>query len=83
MNYRSSWMNEQRDAVRDTACTFLEKESALNQARRAKQHHVDRGSWNAADGLGLLGVSCRFEYGGRRAAPSPTKPLSWTTSAYL
>lgn len=64
MNYRSPWMNEELDAVRDTARKFLEKESVPNHARWAKQHHVDRGFWNAAGELGLLCVSCPVEYGG-------------------
>lgn len=64
MNYRSPWMNEELDAVRDTARKFLEKETAPNLARWAKQHHVDRSLWNAAGEIGLLCVSCPVEYGG-------------------
>ena len=64
MNYRSPWMTEELDAVRDTARKFLERESAPHHARWAKQHHIDRGFWNAAGDLGLLCVSCPVEYGG-------------------
>lgn len=64
MKYRSPWMNEELDAVRETARKFLEKEAAPNQARWAKQRKVDRSFWNAAGDLGLLCVSCPVEYGG-------------------
>ena len=64
MTYRSPWMNEELDAVRDTARKFLERESAPNHERWAKQRHIDRSFWNASGDLGLLCVSCPTEYGG-------------------
>ncbi|GHE53825.1 acyl-CoA dehydrogenase [Camelimonas fluminis] len=64
MSYRSPWMNEELDQVRDTARKFLEAESAPHHARWAKQHMIDRTFWNAAGDLGLLCVSCPTEYGG-------------------
>jgi len=64
MTYRSPWMNAELDAVRDTARKFLEKESAPNHERWAKERQIDRSFWNAAGDLGLLCVSCPTEYGG-------------------
>jgi len=64
MFYRSPWMTEELDSVRDLARKFLAKESEPNHERWTKQGCVDREFWNAAGSVGLLCVSCPEEYGG-------------------
>ena len=64
MFYRSPWMTEELDNVRDLARKFLAKESEPNHERWTKQGCVDREFWNAAGSVGLLCVSCPEEYGG-------------------
>src|SRR5499427_7990637 len=64
MHYRSPWMTEELDSVRDLARKFLAKESEPNHERWTKQGCVDREFWNAAGSVGLLCVSCPEEYGG-------------------
>jgi acyl-CoA dehydrogenase len=64
MTYRSPWMNEELDSVRDLARKFLAKESEPNHERWAHQRCVDRTFWNAAGSVGLLCVSCPEEHGG-------------------
>ncbi|MEV6427758.1 acyl-CoA dehydrogenase family protein [Nocardia sp. NPDC051463] len=62
--YRSSWMNDDLDALRDLARAFFEKEVAPNVDKYIEQHHVDRDLWNKAGELGLLCLSIPEEYGG-------------------
>src|SRR6516165_3683174 len=76
MFYRSPWMTEELDSVRDLARKFLAKESEPNHERWTKQGCVDREFWNAAGSVGLLCVSCPEEYG-VAAVPSPTRQWSW------
>lgn len=64
MTYRSPWMTEELDSVRDATRKFLAKESAPNHERWTHQRSVDRTFWNAAGSAGLLCVSCPVEYGG-------------------
>ncbi|BDH57914.1 hypothetical protein MTP03_28530 [Tsukamurella sp. PLM1] len=61
---RSSWMNEELDALRDLADKFLAKELTPNIEKYMEQHHVDRDLWNKAGELGLLCLSIPEEYGG-------------------
>ncbi|AUN40980.1 acyl-CoA dehydrogenase family protein [Tsukamurella tyrosinosolvens] len=61
---RSSWMNDELDALRDLADKFLAKELTPNIEKFAEQHHVDRDLWNKAGELGLLCLSIPEEYGG-------------------
>ncbi|MFF2087324.1 acyl-CoA dehydrogenase family protein [Nocardia sp. NPDC058176] len=61
---RSSWMNEDLDALRDLARAFMAKELAPNIDKYREQHHVDRDLWNKAGELGLLCLSIPEEYGG-------------------
>ncbi|WP_067693101.1 acyl-CoA dehydrogenase family protein [Nocardia jejuensis] len=62
--YRSSWHDEDLDALRELARSFCEKELEPNLARFAEQHHVDRDLWNKAGALGLLCMSIPEIYGG-------------------
>jgi acyl-CoA dehydrogenase len=62
--HRSTWMDKDLDALADLARRFFEKECAPNEARWARQQHVDRGVWNKAGELGLLCLSIPEEYGG-------------------
>ena len=61
---RSSWMDDDLDALRDLARTFCEKEIAPHSARFIEQHHVDRDLWTRAGDLGLLCMSIPEQYGG-------------------
>ncbi|MFQ4150413.1 acyl-CoA dehydrogenase family protein [Arthrobacter sp. LAPM80] len=63
-NYRSPWLNEELDDLRDMARTFLNKESLPHHARWAEQHCVDRDFWRQAGEAGLLCISIPEEYGG-------------------
>lgn len=62
--YRSPWLDEELDDVRQLARTFFEKESVPNQQRWAEQHQVDREYWNAAGDAGLLCIAMPTEFGG-------------------
>ncbi|XVQ14272.1 acyl-CoA dehydrogenase family protein [Spirillospora sp. CA-255316] len=64
MSYRSPWMTDDLDQLRDLTRTFLAKESEPNQRRWSRQHAVDRAFWNAAGAIGLLCISCPERYGG-------------------
>ncbi|GAA5157756.1 acyl-CoA dehydrogenase family protein [Pseudonocardia eucalypti] len=64
MSYRSPWLTEELDQLRDLTRTFLAKESAPHHERWAEQGAVDREFWNRAGELGLLCISCPEEYGG-------------------
>lgn len=57
-------MDKDLDALADLARRFFEKECAPNEARWARQQHVDRGVWNKAGELGMLCLSIPEEYGG-------------------
>jgi len=61
---RSSWMDDDLDAVRDLARAFCEKEVAPHSDRFIEQHHVDRDLWTQAGQLGLLCMSIPEQYGG-------------------
>ncbi len=63
-SYRSPWMTEDLDALRELARNFFAKESVPNQERWAEQHCVDRQFWNAAGKVGILCVSIDQAYGG-------------------
>ena len=62
--YRSLWMTEELDEVRQLARTFLAKRSVPYQEKWAAQRAVDREFWNAAGEAGLLCISVPEEYGG-------------------
>ncbi|KAF0846075.1 acyl-CoA dehydrogenase family protein [Nocardia caishijiensis] len=61
---RSSWMNDDLDALRDLARAFMAKELVPNIDKYREQHHVDRDLWNKAGEVGLLCLSIPEEYGG-------------------
>ncbi|WP_067696022.1 acyl-CoA dehydrogenase family protein [Nocardia jejuensis] len=63
-NYRSSWLDDDLDALRELARSFCEKEIAPHMERFIEQHHVDRDLWRTAGSLGLLCMSIPEEYGG-------------------
>jgi len=61
---RPAWSDDDVEAFRDLAHTFLEKECAPNEPRWNDQQHVDRDVWRKAGELGLLCPSIPEEYGG-------------------
>ncbi|GAA1481908.1 acyl-CoA dehydrogenase family protein [Gordonia sinesedis] len=62
--HRSSWMDEDLDALRKLAADFFAKECAPHEQRWGEQQHVDRDVWRKAGDLGLLCLSIPEEYGG-------------------
>ncbi|MGV9664577.1 acyl-CoA dehydrogenase family protein [Nocardia niigatensis] len=62
--YRSSWLDDDLDALRELARSFCEKELAPHAERFAEQHQVDREVWTKAGELGLLCMSIPEIYGG-------------------
>ncbi|MEU1549847.1 acyl-CoA dehydrogenase family protein [Nocardia sp. NPDC005745] len=64
MSYRSPWMTDDLDQLRDLTRRFLAKELEPHQQRFARQHAVDRDFWRAAGDVGLLCLSCPEQYGG-------------------
>ncbi|MCB0924171.1 MAG: acyl-CoA dehydrogenase family protein [Mycobacterium sp.] len=64
MNYRSPWMTDELDELRDLARRFVAKHVEPNLAKWADQGHVDRELWLAAGEVGLLCISIPTEYGG-------------------
>lgn len=63
-SYRSSWLDDDLDALRQLARSFCEKEIKPNIERFIDQHSVDRELWNKAGELGLLCMSIPEEFGG-------------------
>lgn len=63
-DFRSPWMTEELEDLRDLARTFLAKEAVPHQERWARQQMVDREFWNKAGEAGLLCMSIPEEYGG-------------------
>jgi alkylation response protein AidB-like acyl-CoA dehydrogenase len=61
---RPAWSDEDVEAFRDLAHSFLAKECAPNEERWGEQQHVDREVWNKAGEVGLLCPSIPTEYGG-------------------
>jgi acyl-CoA dehydrogenase len=61
---RSSWMDDELDALRELAKAFCEKELVPHQERWAEQKQVDRELWHKAGELNLLCLSIPEEYGG-------------------
>lgn len=62
--YRSSWLDDDLDALRGLARSFCDKEIKPNIEKFVDQHHVDRDLWNKAGELGLLCMSIPEEFGG-------------------
>ncbi|MGN6609525.1 MAG: acyl-CoA dehydrogenase family protein [Jatrophihabitans sp.] len=61
---RPAWSDDDIEAFRDLARSFLTKECAPHEERWGQQQHVDREIWNKAGELGLLCPSIPTEYGG-------------------
>jgi alkylation response protein AidB-like acyl-CoA dehydrogenase len=61
---RPVWSDDDVEAFRELAHSFLAKECAPNEERWGEQQHIDREVWNKAGELGLLCPSIRTEYGG-------------------
>jgi alkylation response protein AidB-like acyl-CoA dehydrogenase len=61
---RPSWSDDDIEAFRDLAHSFLAKECAPHEERWGEQQHIDREIWNKAGALGLLCPSIPTEYGG-------------------
>ncbi|MFF0632981.1 acyl-CoA dehydrogenase family protein [Nocardia sp. NPDC004151] len=62
--YRSAWLDDDLDALRELARDFCEKHILPNREKYIDQHHVDRDLWHAAGELGLLCMSIPEQYGG-------------------
>lgn len=63
-DYVSPWETDDQRLLREHAAEFFRREATPNQARWAKQQHVDRDFWNKTGDAGLLGLSLPAEYGG-------------------
>jgi long-chain-acyl-CoA dehydrogenase len=61
---RPAWSDDDIEAFRELAHTFLAKECAPHEERWGEQQHVDREVWFKAGELGLLCPSIPTEYGG-------------------
>ncbi len=61
---RPPWSDDDAEAFRDLARTFLEKECAPHEQRWSQQQHVDREVWTKAGAVGLLCPSVPTGYGG-------------------
>lgn len=59
-----AWSDDDAEAFRELAHSFLAKECAPNEERYAEQQHVDRDVWTKAGALGLLCPSIPEQYGG-------------------
>ncbi|MFJ4783995.1 acyl-CoA dehydrogenase family protein [Streptomyces sp. NPDC088794] len=62
--YRSPWLTDELDAVRDLARTFFTKEAAPREEEFAQQGFPAKELWRRAGELGLLCASIPEEYGG-------------------
>ncbi|KAA0017680.1 acyl-CoA dehydrogenase family protein [Antrihabitans cavernicola] len=62
--YRSPWLDDDLDALRELARSFCDKVIKPNTEKFIEQHHVDRDMWNTAGELGLLCMSIPEEFGG-------------------
>ncbi|WP_294221584.1 acyl-CoA dehydrogenase family protein [uncultured Shimia sp.] len=62
--YRSRWMTEELEILREQVARFYASEMSPNETRWQKQGHVDRAFWNKAGDAGILCASVPEEYGG-------------------
>ena len=62
--YRSPWMDEELDMLRDSIGRFVETEMLPNDLRWREQKYVDRAIWHRAGELGFLLMDIPEEYGG-------------------
>ena len=63
-NYRSPWLNEELDMLRDAARRFFEREFKPHNERWLEQGEIDRDAWNKAGEAGLLCAEMPERYGG-------------------
>jgi acyl-CoA dehydrogenase len=61
---RPAWSDDDVEAFRDLANSFLSKECAPNEERWSEQQHIDREVWTKAGELGLLCPSIPTLWGG-------------------
>lgn len=64
MPYRSTWMNDELELLRDAVRRFFEAEAVPNDRRWNEQKHVDRAFWRKAGEVGVLCAGIPAEYGG-------------------
>ncbi|MGH8284613.1 MAG: acyl-CoA dehydrogenase family protein [Steroidobacteraceae bacterium] len=62
--YRSPWMNEELEILREAVARFFAAEAVPHEGRWEAQHHIDRQFWTKAGAAGLLCPSIPEEYGG-------------------
>ena len=62
--YRSPWMDDELEMVRDAARRFFENEAVPQEERWAEQHGVDRRFWLKMGEMGFLGGGIPEAYGG-------------------
>jgi len=62
--YVSPWMNDELEALRDTARRFFTKEAVPRMAAWSEQRFVDRDFWLAAGEVGLLCPTVPERFGG-------------------
>ena len=62
--YRSPWLNEELDMLRDAARKFFEREFKPHNERWLTQGEIDRDAWNKAGEAGLLCAEMPERYGG-------------------
>ncbi len=63
-NYRSPWLNEELDILREAVKRFVEREFVPHVSKWDKQGSVDREAWNKAGEAGLLCASIPEQWGG-------------------
>jgi len=62
--YKSPWMTEELELVRDAANKFFMREFVPHGERWIKQHHIDRDAWRKVGAAGFLCASIPEAYGG-------------------
>jgi alkylation response protein AidB-like acyl-CoA dehydrogenase len=65
---RRTLYNEDHEAFRDVARSYVARVLEPNRERHAREHRIDRDVWLEAGQLGLLGLEVAEEYGGTGAA---------------
>jgi len=62
--YKSPWMDEELEILRDSVAKFYEREFVPHNDRWEEQGFVDRDAWNKAGEAGILCASIPEEHGG-------------------
>jgi acyl-CoA dehydrogenase len=62
--YRSPWMDEDLDMMRDAISRYVETEMLPLDAKWRRQHHVDKEAWRQIGSNGFLLMDVPVEYGG-------------------